>query len=343
MLLFDAEQPGVRATGASAGMLAPQYEAGGPNPAFLLGVMARAAYGAFVEVVETLAEWPVGHSRDGMLVANRNDADEQRARDALAWQAELGLRGAILTSAEALELHPGISPEVPSWQWLPDEAQVDAQRLAVALGPAATAAGVRLRLGEAVTEVLAGMGRVTGIRTAAGDVHAAGAVVLAAGSWCTAIAGLPRRLPVRPVRGQILRLKPSALAGRTLVATHDARYLVPRENGTMLVGSTMEDVGFDDGVTDEARLLLAEQAASLIPSLADAPIVERWAGLRPLTPDGQPIVGPEPLLEGLFWSAGHGRNGILLGPLSGRVVADLILDGHSAVAWQPFGVERFGA
>jgi glycine oxidase len=339
--LLEAEQPGVRATGASAGMLAPQYEAGGPDPAFMLGIRARAEYGAFVRVVEELSEWPVGYRQDGMLVANRSEAESSHARASLGWQAELGLRGAILSPEEALALHPGLSPEVPSWQWLPDEAQVDAQRLAVALGPAVQAAGGRLKLGEAVTEIVAGGGRVSGVRTASGDVHAADTVVLAAGAWSGGIAGLPRRLPVRPVRGQILRLRPAAVPGWPLVATHDARYLVPRENGTVLVGSTMEDVGFDDTVTDEARLVLAEHAAALVPSLADAPIIERWAGLRPLTPDGWPILGPEPRLPGLFYATGHGRNGILLGPLSGRVVADLVLQGASDVPWQPLRVDRF--
>jgi len=339
--LFEAEQPGVRTTGASAGMLAPQYEAGGGSPVFGLAVQARDEYGAFVNRVEELAEWPVGYRKHGMLVANRTAAEEQLARAALTWQAELGLRGAIISPREAAGLHPGISLEIPSWQWLPDEAQVDAQRLAVALGPAVQAAGGRLRLARPVAEVLTEGGRVTGIRTAAGDVHSAGCVVLAAGAWSSTVAGVPRKLPVRPVRGQILRLRPASIPGWPLVATHDAHYLVPRENGTVLVGSTMEDAGFDDTVTEEARLQLAEQAAALVPALGDAPIVERWAGLRPITPDNWPIVGPEPLLDGLFYATGHGRNGILLGPLSARIVADLVLEGNSDLAWQPLRADRF--
>ncbi|NJD09560.1 MAG: FAD-dependent oxidoreductase, partial [Gemmatimonadetes bacterium] len=229
----------------------------------------------------------------------------------------------------------------PSWQRLPDEAQVDAQRRAVALGPAIQAAGVRRRRGQPVTELLAHAERVTGVRTAAGDVIPAGAVVLAAGPWSPALAGLPRQLPVHPVRGQILRLRPAAIPGWPLVATHDARYLVPRENGSVLVGSTMEESGFDDAVTDEARLLLAEHAAALVPVLGEAPIVERWAGLRPITPDRWPIVGPEPRLEGLCYATGHGRNGILLGPLSGRIVADLLLEGNSEVPWECLRPDRF--
>jgi glycine oxidase len=188
-------------------MLAPQYEARGSSPAFALAVAARDDYGAFVSRIEELAEWPIGYRRDGMLVANRTEAEEQLARTAVAWQAELGLRSEIVTAAEAQELHPGVSPAIRSWQWLPDEVQVDAQRLAVALGPAVQAAGGRLRLGVTVTSLTAAGGRVTGVRTPAGDVLTADCVVLAAGSWSGSIGGLPRRLPVRPVRGQILRLR----------------------------------------------------------------------------------------------------------------------------------------
>jgi glycine oxidase len=339
--LLEAEQPGVRTTGASGGMLAPQYEAGGPNPAFGLGIAARDAYPSFVRRIEELSEWRVGYRRDGMLVANRTAEEEAAAGTAAAWQVALGLRSEILTAGDARTLHAGISREISSWQWLPDEAQVDAQRLAVAIGPAAQAVGVAVRNGQTVTAVLTAAGRVAGVRTAAGDVLSADCVVLAAGAWSASIAGLPRHLPVAPVRGQILRLRPQVMPGWPLVATHTAHYLVPRENGTVLVGSTMESDGFDDSVTDEARLLLATDAAALVPALADAPVVERWAGLRPLTPDRWPIVGPEPELPGLYYATGHGRNGILLGPLTGRVTADLAVDGNSAIAWQPLRVERF--
>jgi len=321
--LIEAEQPGVRATGASAGMLAPQYESSGPGPWFELAVRARNEYAEFVRRVEELADWRIGYRADGMLVANRTVAEENAAREGLAWQTALGLNGAILDSREAAKLHAGLARDIRSWLWLPDEAQVDAQRLSVALGPAVQAAGVRIRHGQTVVELLFGQGRITGARTVAGNVFRAANVVLAAGAWSGTIAGLPRALAVRPVRGQMLRLLPKAIPGWPLVATHDAKYLVPRENGTVLVGSTMEDVGFDDRVS-ERRFELAEHAAALVPALADAPVVESWAGLRPMTPDGWPILGPAPELEGLFYNTGHGRNGILLTPQTARLTADHI-------------------
>lgn len=321
--LIEAEQPGVRATGAAGGMLAPQYESSGPGPWFELAVRARNEYAEFVRHVEALADWPIGYRTDGMLVANRTAAEEEAARDGLVWQAALGLQGAILDFRDAAELHAGISPAIRSWLWLPDEGQVDAQRLAVALGSAVRAAGVNIRLGERVVELLSAVGRTTGVRTALGDIFHVGAVVLSAGAWSGTIAGLPSVLAVRPVRGQMLRLLPKTIPGWPLVATHDARYLVPRENGTVLLGSTMEDVGFDDAV-NERRFDLAEHAAALVPALAEAPVVESWAGLRPMTPDGWPILGPAPELEGLFYNTGHGRNGILLAPQTARIIADHI-------------------
>lgn len=339
--LLEAEQTGVRATGASGGMLAPQYEAGAPGPRFELAVRGRTVFPAFARRVEALAEWAVGLRADGMLVANRTAAEEADARAGLAWQHAAGLRGEILSPADARRLHPGVAPDVHSWLWLPDEAQVDAQRLAVALGAAAGAAGAQVRLGRDVASIESRHGRVTGVRTAAGDVLAADAVVLAAGAWSGSVAGVPHPLPVRPVRGQMLRLKPAAMPGWPLVATHDARYLVPRENGTILLGSTMEEAGFDDAVDPAAQAGLAEEGAALVPALGDAPIIEAWAGLRPITPDRWPIVGPEPDLEGLFYATGHGRNGILLGPLTATIVADLVLTGASDVAWQPLRPERF--
>jgi glycine oxidase len=321
--LIEAEQPGVRATGAAGGMLAPQYESSGPGPWFDLAVRARNEYAEFVRHVEALADWRIGYRTDGMLVANRTAAEEEAARAGLVWQVALGLKGAILDFQDAVELHAGISPDIRSWLWLPDEGQVDAQRLAVALGSAVRAAGAHLRHGERVVELLSAVGRITGVRTASGDMVHAGTVVLSAGAWSGTMAGLPSALAVRPVRGQMLRLRPKTIPGWPLVATHDARYLVPRENGTVLLGSTMEDVGFDDRVS-ERRLQLAEYAAALVPALADAPVVESWAGLRPMTPAGWPIVGPAPEIKGLFYNSGHSRNGILLAPLTARLIADQI-------------------
>jgi glycine oxidase len=339
--LVEKNQPGVGATGASAGMLAPQYEAHAPDAAFDFSVACKEAYPAFAERIQKLASWKVGLRTDGMLVVNRTPEEEAGARRDLAFQKAVGLEGEILSVEEARRIHGLVSEDVHSWLWLPRESQVDSQRLAVALADAVMGAGVTLVRSAPVTALTSTGSRVNGVRLADGREMGAEKVVLAAGAWSAEIDGLPRMLPVRPVRGQMLRLLPSKPLPWTLVCSHDGRYLVPRITGTVLVGSTMEEVGFDDRVTENGRELLAEAAASLVPSLGEARIVEAWAGLRPISGDSWPILGPDPEMEGLFYAAGHGRNGILFAPLVGRAVAELTLNGTTDVPWRAFGVQRF--
>ena len=339
--LVEKYQPGVGATGASAGMLAPQYEAHAPDAAFNFSVACKEVYPAFVERLQRLASWKVGLRTDGMLVANRTPEEADIAQRDLAFQKAVGLEGEILSVEEARRIHGAVSDSVHSWLWLPREAQVDTQRLAVALADAVQGAGVKLIRSAQVTHLSSRSGRVDGVRLADGSELGAEKVVLAAGAWSAEIEGIPRKLPVRPVRGQILRLFPSKPLPWPLVCSHDGRYLVPRITGTILVGSTMDEVGFDERVTEAGRELLAEAAASLIPSLGEARILEAWAGLRPVSDDSWPILGPDPEMEGLFYAAGHGRNGILFAPLVGRAVAELALNGKTGVNWEPFGIARF--
>jgi glycine oxidase len=341
VMVLDRDQPGSGATGASAGMLAPQYESVDPDAAFRFGSESMALWPAFARTLESLTDWPIGHRTSGMLVANRTSEEEDRARRALAWQAEAGMAGEILSPEDARQHHPGIGTDFPSYTWLPEEAQVDVQRLAVGLADAVRGAGGRIRAGKGVQAILSEKGRASGVLLDNGTRMDAAAVVLAAGAWTPQIEGIPESLPVRPVRGQILRLLPSSPPPWTLLADHRGRYLVPRENGTLLVGSTMEEAGYRDEVTDEARASIIDSALELFPGLEDAKIVERWAGLRPITPDAWPLLGPEPSLPGLHYATGYGRHGILFAPLASRVVVDLLLNGATEHEWEPFGVERF--
>jgi glycine oxidase len=251
------------------------------------------------------------------------------------------LDGEILSPAEARQIHGAVATDVHSWLWLPNEAQVDSQRLAVGLADAVQGSGAELVRNAQVTGVSSKVGRVTGVRLADGREMEASTVVLAAGAWSGGVEGLPRQVPVKPVRGQMLRLAPLRPLPWTLVCDHEGRYLVPRINGSLLMGSTMEEVGFEERVTEEGKEFLAEAAASLIPELAEARIIEAWAGLRPISADNRPILGPDPDLEGLFYATGQGRNGVLYAPLTGKAVADLVLRGETQVPWEPFGIHRF--
>jgi glycine oxidase len=338
--LVDAERPGAAATGASAGMLAPQYESPGRSPLFDLLVLSREFFPEFASRVEQLAGRRLALRWDGMLVANLDDAEASGARIAMEWQAAAGQPSEIVSPDDARRLQPGLTDRAGSWVWLPREGQVDSQALANALPDALAAAGLRLIPGRPVIEVLVEGDRVAGARLADGRVLGADAVVVAAGAWSDTLAGLPRVLPVRPVRGHLIRFPPGAAPLHRIVATHAGRYLVPRNDGSILAGSTMDDVGFDRSLSEEGMAAIHATAAMLVPDLAAARPVERWADLRPISSDGLPVIGPDPDVRGLHYATGYGRNGILLGPLAGRIVADLIARGESPHDWRPFSPAR---
>ena len=325
--LVEAERPASAATGASAGMLAPQYESPGLGPLYRLGVRSRALWPEFARRLSDRAGQELTIRWDGMLVANLSAAEEDDARASIRWQDEAGQRAELLSPDDARELEPSLSPGVRSWLWLPDEGQVDAQQLVEIFDAALRATELRYLPGTRVRELMVDAGGVGGVVLEDGRTLIADRVVLAAGAWTPDIGGVPRALPVRPVRGQMLRL-PEGPGLRRLVANHHGRYIVPRSDGSVLAGSTMEEAGFDRSITEEGRRAILETARSMVPGLGDAPS-EHWADLRPLTPDSHPILGPDPDLEGLHYATGHGRNGILLGPITGDVVADLVLEGST--------------
>ncbi len=339
--VVEAARPGGAATGAAAGMLAAQFEAPGPTALYRLCLESRARYPEFAARLEALSGRTLHVRRDGMLVANRDEAEHEAAVESVDWQVEFGARAEVVAPEEALRLQPGLCTDVKSYLWLPEEGQLDSQILGEALGAALSAAEVRTLVGNGAARVRSDDSGVTGVVTADGRVLEADSVVVAAGAWSSKLEGLPRRLPVRPVRGQMARFPLGALSLRTLVAGHAGRYLVPRDDGTVLAGSTMEEVGYDRTITDEALQLIAAEVAELVPGLTDRQPLERWAGLRPLSADSRPILGPDPELAGLYYATGYGRDGILVAPLAGEIVAELIVSGESDHDWRPFRPERF--
>lgn len=340
VLLVERERAGGRATGASAGMLAPQFEEEWPTPLFELALEGREAHPEFLGGLEELSGASVGHSTPGMLVPAFEPHEDRRAREQAAWQRERGLRAEVLDPGAAADLQEGLAPDALSFLWLPDEAAVDTQALADALPAALGAAGVETVRGEAAA-LRTRRGTVRGVDLAGGRSLDAGRVVVAAGAWSGRLEGLPRPLPVEPARGQMLRYPPGALRLRRLVANRGGRYLVPRADGSVLAGSTMEAAGFEAATTPAGRRTIRLAAERLAPALADAAPAEAWAGLRPTTPDELPILGADPDVEGLFWATGYGRNGILLAPAAGRAVARTALEGDADVDLDPFRPDRF--
>lgn len=343
--VVDAERPGSAATGASAGMLAPQYESAGPGPLYRTLLQCRAAYPVFVDMIEELTGESLALRWDGMLVASLTDEEQHDAAAMLEWQHAEGQRGELLDSAEAQRIQPGIAADVPSWLWLPDEGQVDAQRLAALLPAALAAAGVRTVAGRRVASISHTQGVAHGVVLEDGRTLAADAVVLAAGAWSGRVEGLPRAVGVRPVRGHIIRFAarsgPTETAPlRCIVATHAGRYLVPRRDGSILAGSTMDEAGFDRSIDDAGLQAVHDAAVRLYPGLAARQPAERWADLRPISVDGLPIIGPDPAVKGLYYAAGYGRNGILMAPLAGLVVANMLMGLAVPPGWESFTPER---
>jgi glycine oxidase len=334
--LIEAERPGSAATGASAGMLAPQYESAGAGPLYDVLVSARAAYPDFCDRIEALTGEGISPRWEGMLVANMDEAEHAAAAAMLSWQHAGGQRGEVLDVGRALALQPGIAEDVHSWLWLPDEGQVDAQRLAVLLGNALAAAGVRLLAGRRAAAVIIERGVAAGVTLEDGRTLGADAVIVAAGAWSARLQGLPHPPAVRPVRGHIVRFPAGAAPLHRLVASHAARYLVPRDDGTILAGSTMDETGFDRSIDERALGIVQDAAGRLAPGLSGVRPVEHWADLRPISEDGLPIIGPDPDAHGLYYATGYGRNGILLGPLAGEAVAGMLLGTSVSDAWRHF-------
>lgn len=339
--LVERQQPGVGATGASAGMLAPSFEAADHPALHRIGLLSRSLWTEWAARIEEASQWPVALRRDGMFVVGCDAGQTARLRRMAEALAAAGSEARRLDAAQARRIHPGLAADVEEVVFLPAEAQVDAQRLATALADALSNGGVRLVRGETVEAFVFD---ATGVKARIGrrTLGPFDAVVLAAGAWSGLPAGLPREVPVRPVRGQIVRLLPPRPVPAALVADLAGHYLVPRANGTLLAGSTMEDVGFDDRTTEEARDELARAAVRLLPDLAGATIAEHWAGLRPLTPDRLPILGPDPDEPRLLYACGHGRNGILLAPLTAIWTADWLLRGCApSPEAEALGIGRF--
>lgn len=341
VVLLDRARPGGNATAASAGMLAPQYEAEWETPLFRLLLHARRMHPDFLAHLEALAGRSVPAAADGMLVASFEPHEEDRARERARWQRERGLRAEVLDADEAGKLLPGAAPDARSFLWLPDEAHVDTQRLADVLPAALEGAAVEVRTGAAARSVDSTGGRVTGVGLDDGTTVEADAVVVAAGAWAGSLEGLPRPLPVRPVRGQMIRYPAGEADVRRLLANPGGRYLVPRPDGSVLAGSTMEAAGFDASTTEPGLRAIRLAAERLCPALAGVEPLETWAGLRPDTPDEHPVIGPDPEMDGLFYAAGYGRNGILLAPAAGRAAAELAVTGETEIEWRPFRADRF--
>jgi glycine oxidase len=315
------------ATRVAAGMLAPVGELAFGEPELLkLTLEAAELYPGFVEEVEGASGRPTGYTACGALhvALDRDEAAELRRVHEL--QRSLGLGAEWLPPRRCRELEPGLTPSFNGGVHAPGEAAVDPRALAAALGAACHAAGVESHWGAEVAEGLFDGERLAGVRTADGEELRAPAVILATGAWSGRTEWLPghARPPVRPVKGQILELRARDGAPPcTRIVASERVYLVPRPDGRLIVGATVEEQGFDTAPTAGGVHELLREAYRLLPEVAEMELIEATAGLRPGTPDNLPRVGPAPL-DGLIWATGHYRNGILLAPLAANAITELL-------------------
>jgi glycine oxidase len=325
--IVERSSPPAGATRVAAGMLAPVGELAFGEPELLKMTLAAAElYPAFVAELEAASGRQTGYAAHGALhvALDRDEAAELRRVHEL--QRSLGLGAEWLPPRRCRELEPGLTPSFNGGVHAPDEATVDPRALSEALLAAFAAGGGALRTGTEVAAALFEDERLAGVRTDAGEELRAPTVVLAAGAWSGQAEWLPEhaRPPVRPVKGQILELRArDGVAPCTRIVASERVYLVPRPDGRLIVGATVEEQGFDTAVTAGGVHDLLREAYRLLPDVAEMELVEASAGLRPGTPDNLPLVGPSGL-DGLLWATGHYRNGILLAPLAANSVADLL-------------------
>jgi glycine oxidase len=347
--LLERGELAAGASGAAAGMLAPIGEdAGRGGPLLHAGLRALAGMDALCEELRERSGIDPEWRRSGILRVARDDAEAARLQAQASARPELGLELGWLDGAALRAEEPLVALGVRGALLSPREGHVRSPLLARAFARAAASLGARVETGVAVRALVRDAGGVVrGARTAAGDLPA-GLVVLCAGVWTGALAGAAgageasdRALPIEPVRGQILSLDAPLPTLRSIV-WGGSTYLVPKGDGTIVVGATEERVGFDCRVTAAGLRGLLDAAPRLVPALAGCTFRGAWAGLRPSAPDHLPLVGAWPGTIGLFVAAGHHRNGVLLASVTGEIVAGLVLGKDVPPCARDFAPARFG-
>ncbi|SEP13500.1 glycine oxidase ThiO [Trujillonella endophytica] len=337
------DAPGSGASRAAAGMLAPVSEAGYGEEALLrLCLASLERYPAFLDALAAATGVRVPLRTAGTLVVGFDDDDVRALADLQRFHGELGLEVHRLPGREARRREPGLSPRVRGALHVAGDLSVDPRELHPALLAAAEAAGVRVVRARAAGLLRDG-GRACGLALDGGGEVRAGAVVLALGAHSGHLPGAPA-LPVRPVKGQILRLRGAAgLLDGTVRALVRGRsvYLVPQGEDGLVVGATVEERGFDAAVTAGGVHDLLHDAIDVVPGVSELELTETLARWRPGTPDNAPLLGPSGV-PGLVLATGHHRNGVLLTPLTGELLAELLVAGERPGLAAPFGVERFG-
>jgi glycine oxidase len=327
--LLERNATGQGASQVAAGMLAPVSEVefgNGGRRLLALGLRSAAMWPTFAAQLEAVAGMSVGLRQTGILSVARDDDEAHELERQIALRDSLGLRCRRLRPSQARELEPALAPTIRLALELPDDHSVDPRLVLAALRRACLSSGIEVREHVRATRLLLDGGAVAGVELADGELVRSAGVLIATGAWTGELGGIPAGagVPVRPVKGQTLRLRdPMGPGLLERVVRFEGGYLVPRADGSYVLGGTVEERDFDDSPTAGAAYELLRDAHDLVPGVSELRIEELCVGLRPGTPDNVPAIGPS-AVAGLTWATGHYRNGILLAPLTAELVAAML-------------------
>lgn len=330
--LLERGALGQESSWAGGGIISPLYPWRYSDAVTQLARWSQSAYPRLIEEIRQEGGIDPEWTQNGMLIL---DTDEQRP--AAHWAGQYGYRCEAVDPARALQLEPQLAQVAGAGVWLPDVAQVRNPRLVKAMQASLAYYGVKIMANSEVDALLIDKDRVCGVRVG-GKVLGADRLIVCTGAWSGGLLQqLGIRLQIKPLRGQMLLFKGEPGLVSRIVLSRD-RYIIPRRDGRVLVGSTLEDVGFDKTTTQEAREALVAEAVRLMPVLGRLEVEHHWAGLRPASPEGIPYIYRDKKIQGLYVNAGHFRNGVVLGPASARLMADIILDKTPILTTKPYEI-----
>lgn len=341
VVVLERARLGQEASWAAAGLIAPQAEAQTSGVFFDLCLVARRVFDETIDRLTADSSLDPEYDPHGILYIALDAVERAELESRARWHREARALVHELSAAEARKIEPAISPETLFALHLPDNRRIDNRKLTQAYIAAAVNSGAEFREGASVDSIVTQGGRATGVRLHDGTVVEAELVVVAAGSWSHQVRGLEAdRVALHPVRGQMLcfetrprMLTPSVFSMRG--------YLVPRRDGRLLAGSTMEEAGYNKTVTLGGIEKISRGVLTMVPVLAEIPFREAWAGLRPATRDLLPVLGYSPSIANVVWATGHYRSGILLSAITGEIIADLIAGRPPSIDLAPFSPGRF--
>lgn len=342
IVVIERANLGAEASSAAAGMLAPQSEADGADEFFNLCCRSRDMYARFAEALYEESDVDIELDTTGTLYLAFTEHDEAEIDHRYRWQTRAGLFVDKLSSNDLRQLEPCISEQVIAGLKFPLDIQVENRRLVSALATSNARAGVKLITGTSVQSVHIERSRVKGVGTSRGFVST-DTVVLAGGAWTSFIRSSDQTFPqitIEPVRGQMISFECNPRIARHVIYSPRG-YIVPRRDGRLLAGSTTDHAGFDKSVTAGAVHSVLSHALEISPTISELPVVDSWAGLRPRSPDDLPVLGPSAAIRGLVYATGHYRNGILLAPLTGDLIAGAIADNVTSPLLEAFVPDRF--